>query len=529
MVASPIAAAFANSHDKVALSYDATKAPIVLTLGQLDAAGVLHGGFLAASVNESRIEHVPHVMIATSAGDTNRTPTVTDARDVTIVVHSGGLFWKFDNATASFNATATYAFGFALPQSPFDTDGAARSPALVLVGPRVDATVSWIQGDVTLVPLDATISILDASGQPLSGWDHRSINPHADLHSATGPAAAGSDSAIINATGPFDAHIAAQAIMGGLGASGQTMRVGVSASPNDLFLDTAGVLGNATKALSGGGSSGPNGGGSGGSSSGDNNFGGDALSNLAGISPVLNGAILVLNAPAGATDGKNDSGSAAPTEAKLGDHGFDAAPFALMRSQDLALAWGDGQVSVSGTSAMTLTKEGVSTTAPLVVGLVPIISVVLWLGAIAAIVFFFVKRPPKADGKWSLRLLSLGVYILVFVLAAWYWDHSFAQTFGTSVLTMVSAHGVSGVQYQQLALVFGLESIPWTLAAFLFAIPVRIILGIALRYRGEGSSFKRVAGAGGLVSLAIFGPLYALWIVNVLAQQIVSHIGGIGG
>ena len=124
-----------------------------------------------------------------------------------------------------------------------------------------------------------------------------------------------------------------------------------------------------------------------------------------------------------------------------------------------------------------------------------------------------------------LAVLSVSALIWLVVLAAvfWWWDRSFAETFGTSLLTLFKQRGLSGQSFSQLSLIFGIEMIPWGLAGLLFALPVRIILGVLLRYRGQGSSFKRIAAAGGLVSLAIFGPIYALWIANVLIAQIVQH------
>lgn len=557
-LASPVASAFANSQDEVTLAYKADEAPLVITLGQLDAAGVLRDTFFAASMNESRIEGIASLTLGEFR---NGTPSLTEVNDATVVVHSGALVWIFQNGTASLNASTTYGFGMALPRSPFNVDQNSTAPALLIVAPRIEANVAWLSGQVLFTPIEARVSVLDASGRAVDGWDHRLLNEHTDIQNAQGSGNGqppSGDTATFTARGPFQANLVAQTIAGGLDERDPLMRLGVVESGEPAFLEAVGVLARLMDLISQGsgggngggpppdGSSGGQNGGNGDPSGGNDGtlpgavfapdngrstenggFGADALSNLEALAPMLNGAVLVLNnGGLGGEEGGEPSGPATATRSKLGDDDLHVDPFALMRSKDLALAWGDGEVSVTGTSAMTLTRDGVSTSAPLVVGLVPILSVILWVGAVGAVVFFFVKRPPKSDGKWSLRILSLGIWLVVLVLVAWWWDHSFAQTFGTSILTILKTRGVAGTPYSQLALVFGLETIPWTLCAILFALPVRIMLGIALRYRGEGSSFKRVASAGGLVSLAIFGPLYALWIVNVLAQQIVSALSG---
>jgi hypothetical protein len=290
----------------------------------------------------------------------------------------------------------------------------------------------------------------------------------------------------------------------GLDPSSAQMRISVASAKHDRFLAAVDAVTNATQLFGGA----PGGQGAAGADA------SQALTQLTTISPIFDGAVLVVQPPGNATDA-----ASAPIDATLSKQPIDASPFAFLRSRDLALSWSGGQVGVQGDSTTTVTKSGFATAPPLVVGFVPLLSVLLWLVAIGAVVLFFVKRPPASKGRWSLRGIGWLVYLVVLLGVFWVWDRSFAATFGTSVLTQLFGGGAG---FEQLALIFGVEFIPWTICVLLFALPVRIALGVALRYRGEGSSFKGVAKAGGLVSLAVLGPLYALWVVNVMLAGVLA-------
>ena len=519
----PTAAAFSATRGQVEIKYDLTAAPIMLASGKLDATGDLTGGLLSAQMLESRLGPIPTLSIVEAKNSS--LPNVTNVSKATLVVHAGNMMWKLDNATAHMRATAAYGFGLALAQSPFDQNNEG-DPAVIMAGPRINATITWARGDLTLLLFDATVSVLDATGKVVPEWDHRYVNPNADLRDAGNGNSPPSGSVLLSASGAFDSTIHAQALAGSLSRAGSQMRLGVSQADDDRFLEAADAVANATKLFSqgqeggkGSDGAGPFGGGGG---------AGDVISQLGSLSGVFNGAVLILNIPNDNNqDGSGASNASARTEgpidAKLGDQALDVGPFALLRSQSLALAWGDGTVSVQGEAKTTVTQNGFAVDAPLTVGLFPLFSVVLWLVAIGSVVLFLVKRPPPSKGKWSLRGLSWLAYIAVLLVVFWFWDKSFADTFGTSLITQLRAHGVSSASYTQLGLVFGVEMIPWSLAALLFALPVRIALGVALRYRGQGSSYKGIAKAGGLVALGVLGPLYALWIVNVLIAQIVQY------
>lgn len=488
LLLAPSAAALAAAQDEVNFRFDDASAPLVLAAGRLDLGGLARDGLLAANVAEARLGPIPELELV-EAG--NGTLGATRLSGATLVVHSGHLLWRLENASVALNASAEYAFALALPESPF-AQGDARSPGLVAAGPGIVAGASWPRGEATLVPYRARITVLDASGAPVPGWSARDVNMAgsvADVNETRG-------GIVVRATGAFEARLPAQALIVGLGADGAAMRVEVRASPVDRFDASARAVQETTSLFTGD---------AGGATM------GDPLAPLGALSPLLNGGVLLLDVP----------GAAEPSraiESRLGDRDVETGPFTLLRSQDLALAWGDGELAVGGTSKVAVTREGFSVDPPLVLGFVPVISALLWLGAAGAVAYFFVKRPPESKGQLKLRLASTAVWGVVLVLVFLYWDWSFADTFGTSVLTVLRE---GGFDYAKLSLVFGLEMAPWALAALLFALPVRIALGVGLRYRGEGSSYKRLAMAGGLVSLAIFGPLYALWIVNVVIAQVI--------
>lgn len=491
----PVAGAFSSSVDEVHIRFDQNSAPLMLAAGKVDGAGIAREGLLSAFVSNASVGPIPSLRVIDARG---LLPSERIILGATLLVRDGHLAWQFTDASAPVNASAEYAFALALPKSPFGGDG----PGFIMAGPEVVAGISWSRGTAQLVPVNATITILDASGKVVPGFDREKINEDADARGTDAP----SQGVAFEATGAFSARVPSRALAAGLDPSSATMRIDVRAGKEDRFLDAARAIEDATGVFAQGESSG--------GSSGDSS--GEVLRQLGAFSGVFNGAILVIQ-------GGQDNESAKPLEMRLGDTPIEPGPFTLLRSQDLALSWGDGAVGIQGHSSVAVSGQGFSVAPPLVVGPVPIISLVLWLAAAGSVVYFFVKRPPAAKGKWSIRGVGWGVYALVLVAVFWWWDTSFANTFGTSLLTLISSKGFTADGFNQFALVFGLEMFPWSLAALLFALPVRIGLGVLLRYRGEGSSYKGIAKAGGLISLAIFGPIYALWIANVLIGLIVKY------
>ena len=55
------------------------------------------------------------------------------------------------------------------------------------------------------------------------------------------------------------------------------------------------------------------------------------------------------------------------------------------------------------TSDVALTRDGFHVDAPLTVGLVPLLSLLLWLGAAGACAYFLMKRPPASNTGWPVR------------------------------------------------------------------------------------------------------------------------------
>lgn len=498
VLAAPTAAAFATPKDEIAIAYDANQAPLIISAGALAAEGDYREGVLAGLLEESRIGPVPTLTLATGSSWSN----VTGA---TLVIHSGSVFLRLENASAHGKVTTDYGFALALPRSPFSAEGAPASPALLVASPSLHAELSVAARDVAeLLPMDATISVLDSSGTPLEGWSVRQVNQ--DLNAGRSGEAGEANVVVFRTADAFTATLTGKALAGGLGARAAAMDLRVSPGESDDFTETVETLGNVTNLMSGGGQDGPS------------PF--DAagpLTSLEVLSGFLNGAMIIV--PSG------DGGSEDPPkalEARFGSDTFDPGAFTMIRSKDLDLAWGDEEMRVGGTSDVAITQQGFHVDAPLTLGPVPILALLLWLAAAGAVVYFFVKRPPASKGKWKYRIIGGAVYAVALVAVFWWWDVSFAQTFGTSVITVLKERGLSPDSYTQVSLVLGLELVPWGIASILFALPVRIGLGVLLRYRGEGSSFKGVAKAGGLLSLAILGPIYALWIVNVLLAEVLK-------
>lgn len=508
LFAVPVGAAFSATHDEVSIKFDQSGAPLMVAAGHAELNGLASGGLLGAFLHEARIGPIPLLSIVDARNGSSSLPKLLDVEKATILVHDGHLAWRLENGTASVGAIADYGIAMALPLSPFASD-AEQAPGVILAAPGLNATVGWTRGDAFLVPFSANLTILDAAGKPVPGYDHVFVNPTPNAKNGEAP-----QGLALHAVGAFNGTMPARGLAIGLDNRSASMRIDVTPSATDRFVEAIGSIQDATTIFAGGGQG----------DQGGPGIPADALGQMAPLGGFFNGAVLVLDTP---TD--NGTQPAQAIEARLGDQPLDTGPFALVRSPGVALQWGDGDVNLAGRTTVAVTKVGFATAPPLVVGMVPIIAVLLWLAAIGAVVFYFVKRPPKAEPKMKMKLVSLLIYAAVAILVFLWWDYSFAQTFGTSILKYLTANGVSGRTVTQLGTIFGIEMLPWTFAAILFALPVRIGLGVLLRYRGEGTSYKSLAKAGGLLSLAIFGPLYALWIVNVLLAQILKFAPGMFG
>lgn len=493
----PTAGAFSSAQQPLTIAYAATGAPTMVTAGALFLDGNVSDGLLVAGSTGTSLDRVPDLVII----DRARGPDAgASQRGATVELLSGSLLWTFPAGSAAQLATSErYAVALALPQAPFPTE-AARPPAgFVLASEEVNGTLAWTTGEVMLVPLNATITIRDARGQPLEGWNARRVNIGAGAESDPE-----SLDVALAASGAFTTRIRAAILAGATGAP-QGLRLVIGPAEEDRFAQTSERFVEASAGL----------------------FPSDQQSPLdifASVSGLMNGAVIVVPAAAG--------GAGAPSqllESRFGDAEFPLGALTLVRGDDLALAWSPGRMELSGEPTVALGRDGFGVDEPVRVGIFPILSLVLWAFAIAAIVLYFVRRPPKAKGPITLRMASFAFYVVVLAVVLVLWDRSFTQTFGTGVGAVVREQGVNAGTLPTIGILAVFELVPWSIAAFLFALPVRIAAGVALRYLGRGKSFKGVATAAGLVSLAVFGPIYALWCFNLVWSRVSAAMPPIGG
>jgi hypothetical protein len=493
----PAASAFSARHDPIELAYDAQHAPVVIAAGQERLEGAMRDAVLVAGAAPWTAKAVPTLTVDEKGG-LAPLPAQSSFASATLRVESGTLIWRLGDGSAALDVQADAAYGLALAMDqvpvPLDNGSQAGAGAL-LVGPQVDAQAHWPGGETQVLVLDGVVTILRADGEPEPGWSHRAVNAN-----ATSPDAAGSASLIFRTAGAFDST-STSTLFAGAAGSAANLSLSVKAADQDRFTDTVQVLSDLGSQIGMDDKKG-------------SPFGADSpLSNLAPFSGVLNGALLVINAG-------NDTQT--PLDARMGADSFDPGPISLMRSGDMGIAWSGTQMRIQGSPAVAVTRAGFAVdSAASIAGIVPIVSVVLWLGAIGAIVFFFVKRPEKVKPKLAVRLLSWLGWLVALVIVFLVWDASFAATFGTSALTLLR-HG--GLDPARLGAVFALEMVPWSFASLLFALPLRIIAGVLFRVFLPGKPLKNAAKGVGLLGLAVLGPIYALWIVNVGIQQAVAAL-----
>ena len=496
LVLAPTAGAFATREEPLRVAYDQDASPVVFATGALAVEGRLERGYLASDVRGFALSAVPELTV-TERGLAGL-PRNQTHRDVDVDVQGGALIWEFGAGDRlDLALAAPYGVGLALPQLPVAA-GADAGAGLLVAAPALEGAFSWSGRAGRLVLLDASVTLRDASGAVLPGWAGRRVNANATAGSEPSDL-----DAFFHVSGAFEGVSDARMQGGAMGRSA-SLTLTVSDSGQDRFLDTLDVLERATEALGGEESAG---------------LGRDnPLRGLAPYSGVLDGSLLVL----GDTPGP-DGEPIEPVESRMGEAAFDVGPMALVRGE-MDVAWDAGQMRVQGTPVVALTSAGFAVEEPAsLAGLVPILSLALWALAAAAIVVYFVKRPREGKGSLAMRLVSLAVHLVALAAVFWWWDASFAQTFGTSALTLLR-EGALLEDPVRLFVVLSLELAPWGVAALLFALPVRILLGVALRYVGRGKTYKGVAKAGGLVALGVLGPLYALWLVNVTLGQMLEHV-----
>lgn len=502
----PQAAAFASRHDAVELAYAATKGPVVLGLGNLSLEGRAEGAILAANVASFAMRGVPQLTIVERGED--GLPRNTTLAGASLLVESGSLLWRLPEGGAHAQAWADYGIGLGLARAPVPAEsGESVGAGTLLVGPSVSGLAQPASGGSDVLALHATVTILDNAGQSVPGWLHRAVNANGSAQTAGDASGFG---VVFHAEGAADGVLRAAALGMGAGTNAD-LALAIAHAPEDKLKETLDTLNDLSREIGGpqqqGGDS-PLGGGS-----------GNPLEQLEAFSPLFNGAVLVIQG------GDKENATEPPRTAKIGDDALDLGPITFMRSGSgvpMRIHWDKDEMRVEGEPTLAVTQAGFAVDRPATVWIIPIVSLVLWLCAIAAIVLFFVKRPPEANAPWSLRLVGWGVWLVVLLLVFVVWDKSFAESFGTSALSQFMD---GSRDWPKLGILLSMELVPWSLAGLLFALPVRIALGVGLRYLGKGKALKSFATAGGLVALAIFGPMYALYIVNVGIQQAIGAIG----
>lgn len=484
-LAAPSAAAFTSTTREILIAYDASATPIVVGAGEVRLVGDLTGRLLLEESTTTALTGIDSLRVATAKGS-------LDVHEATLEISRGALLWRFTTGSLAIDVAAPYALALAHPEGPIPSETGAPAAGFLLAGEDVRGSARWSGGSLELVPLDAIITIRDAHGQPVPDWDAREVNK--DVTSA-----GGADDLVVTflIEGAFDARIGSSIVAGAAGSAADlTLHVG--RAEEDRFAQTVALLERTASAFSEeapgiAGDQGP-------------------LAVLQRVSGILNGALLLV-------PGDGSTAEAIPRESRWGADEFAVGAFNMMRGDDLGVAWREGEMRIQGEPTVALGREGFAVDPPARLGIFPIVSVLLWAIAFGALVFVIVKRPPKGVHVRSIRLLSFAVYVAVLLGAVWLWDRSFTATFGTGVLASAREQGINAESLPQIATLGAIELVPWGTAALLFALPVRIALGVGLRYLGRGKSYKGVATAGGLVSLAILGPFYALWCFSLLWAQ----------
>lgn len=497
LLSASTAAAFPGSRQDVDIVYDAARAPLALASGAVTLDGSIRGTLLIAEAVGTRLGPIPAIEVASQDGGGHPLEGRV-YQQATLVLHEGALLLRPNDTAVGLSLVANYALAVAVAEAG-EQEGA--SGAFLLAGRALAGTISLGAGSSDLIPLDAVVSLRDAQDRAIDGWDHRHVNTGrgADDFGDGGGDGVGEAAAILRASGAYSGALSASVALGLLG---DAPSLEVSARPADE-VDFEGALQGFRRfeGVAGG-------------------FAAGQMDDLAPISEVLNGGVLVL--AAGGEDGEPPT----PRSATLDGEPADLGGFALLRSEEARMSWASDEMRIQASDALAVTGRGVAAAPPMMAGPVPLLAVVLWLAAIGAVVYYFVRRPPKPDAKfWPLRLAGMGAYVVAMVVAFWWWDRQFAESFGTSFLEMLIDGGASGDPMPMLV-VLSLELLPWGLVAVLFALPVRIALGVGLRYLGKGKALKGFAKAGGYLALALLGPFYAMWVLNVILARAVAMLSG---
>lgn len=493
---SPVASAFPTDEQPLSIAFD-ERTPVLLSMGELAIKGDLGAGLLVGGAEGTRIGPVPALTITERTPEGVRNTTLQGA---TITIATGDILWPVaEGGRIALDAVADYAFGLGVPEAPVPSaSGEPAGAGFLLVSESLRGSARSTGGVANLVFLDATIRIDGASGNALPGWTSRRVN-------AGGTRDVESLDTVFRLEGAFDARLAAAIVGGAAGPTGD-VTLSVDRAEVDRFDATRAALEAKGQALFGPGA--------------DNPLAqeGGPLDMLGAGSALLNGAVLII--PSG-----EDGETALPYESLVGGKPFDLGVLNMVRGDDVSVQWAGNEMRVQGSPSLALGKDGFAVDPPATLLFLPILSLALWIGALVAIVVRHAKRPPEAPTNWPMRMGALALYLVVALVVFFLWDASFAQTFGTSAIREARANGVSAQTLPQLGVLLGFELVPWGIAGLLFALPARIIAGVALRYLGKGKSLKGVASAVGVLALGIIGPFYALWCFNLVFARAAAMAG----
>lgn len=488
LVATPAASAFAGARQPMDVAFGREDAPTLIAAGSFALDAGFEGGFFATDPERMRLGAVPRLTVVELTG---MGPRNTTFEDVSLVVEAGTFVWR---GALQGTLGADYGFALALPTLPVAGMGeGVGEGGLLLVGPRVAGALSSTPAGSDLQVVDGRVSLVRPDGKYVDGWAHRPVNEGATLGAT--PRAG---QVLFHLEGRFAADFAGPVAGGIVGAADADLTL--QPAEVERFTETLDALDGVSRAL------GMQGG----------LVGADSpLRRLEALAPTLNGAVFLLP-----RDGQDEL---APRTATHGDASFEPGPFLLLRAEESTLGWSDGSMRVQSTPTLALMRNGFAIEEPMRVGFVPIASLLLWAVAFGAIVYFFVRRPAQAQPVLTIRALGWVVQGLALVAAFYLWDQSFAASFGTSFLREVES-GAGVEDASRLGFLLALELAPWTIAALFFALPMRIALGVGLRYAGKGKSFKGFAKAGGYLVLGLVGPAYALWLFNVVLTHVLGRV-----
>ncbi len=236
----------------------------------------------------------------------------------------------------------------------------------------------------------------------------------------------------------------------------------------------------------------------------DNGAEGDSeggfFDNLGALAPFLNGAYVDLAVELPTADDPSAEGE------EVGITGlFSSAT--LVRFDSMEATRGQGQVNYEGDAALQVTDGEVAGAEPLVGGVIPSLSIVLWVVALGATVAMFVLRPSKNNKLWDgFHLIGRISGPVAMVVAFFIWDAAIANLLGASILQ----GGLSGTGRAAIAVI---QIVPLLLAGLFFGVPTRLIFRAGTRFAGQG----RMMNIGNTVApfvTILFGLPLLLSLVN---------------